>query len=63
MTSQPPRPWSGSELAAQLQVKTRNLLTQLGEWTRLGFFTRTGPGTYALNTPPSPTSLTPAPDP
>ncbi len=63
MTSQPPRPWSGSELAAQLQVKTRNLLTQLGEWTQLGFFTRTGPGTYALNTPPSPTSLTPAPDP
>jgi len=51
MTSQPPRPWSGSELAAQLQVKTRNLLTQLGEWTRLGFFTRTGTGTYALITP------------
>ena len=63
MTSEPPRPWSGSELAAQLQVKTRNLLTQLGEWTRLGFFTRTGTGTYALNTPPSPTPSTTAPDP
>ena len=44
--------WSGKELAEQLQVKPRNLLTQLGEWTRLGFLTRTGNGTYALNTPP-----------
>jgi hypothetical protein len=29
------------------------MLTQLGEWTRLGFFTRTGFGTYRLNMPPS----------
>jgi Insertion element 4 transposase N-terminal len=48
----PRRAWSGKELAEQLQVKPRNLLTQLGEWTRLGFLTRTGNGTYALNTPP-----------
>jgi hypothetical protein len=48
----PRRAWSGRELAEQLQVKPRNLLTQLGEWTRLGFLTRTGAGTYALDTPP-----------
>ena len=29
------------------------MLTQLGEWARLGFFTRTGSGTYKLNTPAS----------
>ena len=29
------------------------MLTQLGEWARLGFFTRTGFGTYELNTPPA----------
>ena len=52
MNTDPRRAWSGSELASQLQVKPRNLLTQLGEWARLGFFTRAGTGTYALNTPP-----------
>lgn len=52
MSADPRRAWSGRELAEQLQVKPRNLLTQLGEWTRLGFLTRTGAGTYALNTPP-----------
>jgi hypothetical protein len=62
ITSQPPRPWSGHELAQLLQVKPRNLLTQLGEWAKLGFFTRTGLGTYALNTP-GPASSTNAPDP
>jgi hypothetical protein len=39
------------------------MLTQLGEWTRLGFFTRTGFGTYRLNTPPSDTPWTNPPDP
>jgi hypothetical protein len=63
ITSEPPRPWSGHELARRLQVKPRNMLTQLGEWAKLGFFTRTGFGTYALNTPPSGTSSTNAPDP
>jgi len=38
------------------------MLTQLGEWTKLGFITRTGRGTYALNTP-SPASSTNAPGP
>ena len=52
MTADSRRAWSGRELAEQLQVKPRNLLTQLAEWTRLGFLTRTGAGTYALNTPP-----------
>jgi Insertion element 4 transposase N-terminal/Transposase DDE domain len=52
MNTDPRRAWSGSELAGQLEVKPRNLLTQLGEWARLGFFTRAGTGTYALNTPP-----------
>ena len=28
------------------------MLTQLREWALLGFFTRTGFGTYRLNTPP-----------
>ncbi len=62
ITSQPPRAWSGHELALRLHVKPRNMLTQLGEWAKLGFFTRTGFGTYALNTP-SPAALTSAPDP
>jgi hypothetical protein len=63
MNTGPGRDWSGSDLAGHLQVKPRNLLTQLAEWARLGFLTRTGPGTYALNTPASDPSLTPAPDP
>jgi hypothetical protein len=50
MTSQPPREWSGHELALLLDVKPRNMLTQLGEWAKLGFITGTG-GNYALNTP------------
>jgi len=52
MNTNPARDWSGSELAMHLQVKPRNLPTQLAEWARLGFLTRTGLGTYALNTPP-----------
>jgi len=52
MSTQPRRAWSGTELAESLQVKPRNLLTQLAEWTRLGFLTRTGSGTYILATPP-----------
>jgi len=39
------------------------MLTQLGEWSRLGFFIRTGFGAYRLNTPPAPTSSTTDPDP
>jgi hypothetical protein len=62
ITGQPPRDWSGHELAILLGVKPRNMLTQLGEWTRLGFFTRTGFGTYKLNTPASTPSTNP-PDP
>jgi len=46
-----------------LHVKPRNMLTQLGEWAKLGFFTRTGFGTYRLNTPPAAESSTTAPDP
>lgn len=65
MTSatQPHRDWSGRELAKRLQIIPRNLHTQLGEWAKLGFITRTGFATYALNTPPSPASSTTAPDP
>jgi len=62
MTSQPPREWSGHELALLLGIKPRNMLTQLGEWAKFGFFTRTGHGTYALNTP-SPACSTSAPGP
>jgi hypothetical protein len=39
------------------------MLTQLGEWTQPGFFTRTGFGLYALNTPPRPASSTNTSDP
>jgi hypothetical protein len=63
ITSQPPRDWSGHELAVLLGVKPRNMLTQLGEWARLGFFTRTSCGTYQLNTPSESTLLTIPPDP
>ena len=63
ITGQPPRDWSGHELAVLLQVKPRNMLTQLGEWARLGFFTHTGFGTYRLNTPSPSTSSTAASDP
>jgi Insertion element 4 transposase N-terminal/Transposase DDE domain len=63
ITSQPPREWSGHELAILLGVKPRNMLTQLGEWARLGFFTRTGFGTYKLNTQPESTHSTNPPDP
>ena len=63
ITSQPPRDWAGHELAVLLQVKPRHMLTQLGEWSRLGFFTRTGFGTYRLNTPPATTSPATEPDP
>ena len=51
MATDPHRDWHGSDLAKRLGIKTRNLLTQLGEWTRLGFLTRTGQGTYALPDP------------
>jgi len=47
MNSDPDHAWSGAELAQTLQIPARNLLTQLAEWTRLGFLTRTGAGTYA----------------
>jgi hypothetical protein len=58
-----PRDWSGHELALLLGVKPRNMLTQLGEWARLGFFARTGFGTYKLNTAPENTPSTNPPDP
>jgi Insertion element 4 transposase N-terminal/Transposase DDE domain len=63
ITSQPPRDWTGHELALLLKVKPRNMLTQLGEWSRLGWFTRTGFGTYRLNTPASSRCSTGEPDP
>jgi len=63
ITSQPPRDWSGHELAVLLDVKPRHMPTQLREWALLGFFTRTGYGTYRLNTPPAGTSSTTGPDP
>src|SRR5215472_7330685 len=63
MTTEPHRDWSGRELAERLQITPRNLHTQLGEWAKLGFITRTGFATYALNTPPPGTSSTTGPDP
>jgi Insertion element 4 transposase N-terminal/Transposase DDE domain len=59
MGADPQRAWSGRELAEQLGVKPRNMLTQLAEWTRHGFLTRTGAGSYALPDTPQPSkSLT-----
>jgi hypothetical protein len=46
-----------------LNVHPRPRATQLREWSLLGFFTRTGLGTYRLNTPTPPPSSTPEPDP
>jgi hypothetical protein len=63
ITSQPPRPWTGRELARHLHIKPATLLTQLASWTRNGHFTRTTPGTYTLNTPPPAPPVTPPPDP
>jgi hypothetical protein len=63
MATGPHRDWSGRELAERLQITPRNLHTQLGEWAKLGFITRTGFATYALNTPPAETPSTTDPDP
>ena len=63
ITSQPPRDWTPRELARSLNVHPRPLATQLREWSLLGFFTRTGLGTYRLNTPTTTPSSTTAPDP
>jgi hypothetical protein len=62
ITSHPPRDWTGKELGALLNVPPRAMHTQLGQWARRGFLTRTGYGTYQLNTPAT-TSSTTAPDP
>jgi hypothetical protein len=63
MATKPHRDWPGRELAERLQITPRNLHTQLGEWAKLGFITRTGFATYALNTPPADPPSTTAPDP
>jgi hypothetical protein len=63
MSTEPHRDWSGRELAERLQITPRNLHTQLGEWAKLGFITRTGFATYALNTPIAETPSTTDPDP
>jgi Insertion element 4 transposase N-terminal/Transposase DDE domain len=63
ITSQPPRDWTPRELARMLNVHPRHLATQLREWSLLGFFTRTGLGTYRLNTPTPAASSTTGPDP
>jgi hypothetical protein len=63
MSTEPCRDRGGRELAGRLQITSRNLHTQLGEWAKLGFLTRTGFATYALNTPPAETPSTTDPDP
>ena len=63
ITSQPPRDWTPRELAHLLNTHPRPIATQLREWSLLGFFTRTGLGTYRLNTPRATASSTTAPDP
>ncbi|MEQ7128747.1 hypothetical protein ABN034_29990 [Actinopolymorpha sp. B11F2] len=51
MNTERHRSWSGRELADRLGIKPRVMLTQLAEWTRYGFLTRTGRGTYAQPEP------------
>ena len=63
ITSQPPRDWTPRELAQMLNAHPRFIATQLREWALLVFFTRTGLGTYRLNTPAPPRSSTTGPDP
>jgi hypothetical protein len=63
ITSQPPRDWTPLELARMLNAHPRAIATQLREWSLLGWFTRTGKGTYRLNTPTPPPSSTTEPDP
>jgi hypothetical protein len=63
ITSQPPRDWTPRELATMLNAHPRFIATQLREWALPGFFTRTGLGTYRLNTPAPPPSSTTGPDP
>jgi len=63
ITSQPPRDWAPPELAHMINVHPRHLATQLREWSLLGFFTHTGPGTYRLSTPAPPPPSTTEPDP
>jgi hypothetical protein len=46
-----------------LNAHPRAIATQLREWSLLGWFTRTGLGTYRLNTPAQPPSSTTEPDP
>jgi hypothetical protein len=63
ITSQPPRGWTPRELARMPSIHPRHLATQLREWSLPGFFTRTGLGTYRLNTPTPPPTSTTGPDP
>ena len=51
MTSHPPRDWSGHELALLLERQTPQHAHPARRMGPLGFLTRTGFGTYALNTP------------
>lgn len=62
LLSHPRHDWHGFELAEKLQITQHNLLTQLSEWARLGFITRTGKGTYALDTRPPDCLPDPLPD-
>ncbi len=63
ITGQPPRDWTPFELARMLNAPPRSIATQLREWSLLGWFTRTGLGTYRFNTPPAPPSSTTGDDP
>ena len=48
LIAHPPRRLSQRVAAGHEDGQPRNILTQLAEWTRFGFLTRIGPGTYAL---------------
>ena len=61
ITSQPPRDWTSLRTRAHAQRPPRHMATQLREWSLLGWFTRTGLGTYRLNTPPDSHPRQPSP--
>jgi hypothetical protein len=52
MNTTPGRPWTGHDLAAELQLSQPALFTQLARWARTGHLTRTSHATYAPAIPP-----------
>jgi Insertion element 4 transposase N-terminal/Transposase DDE domain len=63
ITASPNHTWTSRELATLTSARPNIISSQLAHWAKTGYLTRTGTGTYKLNTPPNPASSTTAPDP